>query len=517
MLPIEVFIPNWQTKHRAHGNNETNAGVTSHHAVGASPEIGRTTVVLEQNRVMAMSADAQAAGVQAGMRRGSVQMLLPDAHFYARDLIRENASLQTVAMALLQYSPQLVIAAPASILINVGASLRLFGGIRHLCKKVLQTIAAMGMSVTLGCAVTAQGAWLLAQAAFIRQRRARYCLSLRRLPHHLDKLPVELLPAAAPWLAWLQGIGCQQLAALRQLPRAGLQRRCGKTMLTALDCAYGDTDELYQWLEVPSQFSARTELPDRIEHAESILNFARILLLQLCGWLSKQQLATTKIQFQLEHERGRLAIAPTRLEISLAEATWHEEYLSRLVREHLGQLLLDAPVIALSLQATELEAMQAPSASLFPEPGGTREEHHRLLELLVARLGADQVLQAAPLADYRPEVANNWVSVMHTRKLATLPEQASNMMNRPAWLLAQPLPLEVRQHRPCYNSPLRLVSPAERIEAGWWNGQLVTRDYFVAENTAHLRCWIYRERISPSMQQADTDKDARWYLHGIFG
>jgi hypothetical protein len=35
----------------------------------------------------------------------------------------------------------------------------------------------------------------------------------------------------------------------------------------------------------------------------------------------------------------------------------------------------------------------------------------RMLELLVARLGPDNVLQALPQADYRPEQANAWVPV----------------------------------------------------------------------------------------------------------
>ena len=506
-LSIDAFRPNWLA------------------------DIG--TVVLDKNRVVAMSAFAQAAGVQLGMRSSSVQMLLPDVELKQRDSERESAALHTAALALLQYSPQVVVAEQDSILINVGASLRLFGGVRHLCRHVMKTMATMGMCVTLGCAATARAACLFAHAVARKAaagsatspRISKVCLSLNKLPHHLDRLSVALLPAAEPWLEWLKGIGCHQLGALRQLPRAGLQRRCGKALLHSMDCAYGEATELYRWLEAPPVFNARAELPDRIEHADAILSFARILLLQLCGWLSNRQLAVTKFQLQLEHERGRQAIAPTLLEINLAEASWREEHLSRLLKEHLAQLKLDAPVIVIRLHAMQVEAMQAPSASLFPEPGGSKEEQHRLLELLVARLGAENVLQAAPQMDHRPEIANTWVSVMsdvaQKRKLLANSNQPPTMnrpvnktVNRPAWLLAQALPLKVHQHRPCYGSALKLMSPAERIEAGWWNGQLVTRDYFVAENAEHVRCWIYRERIHPLNQN---ETDAAWFLHGLFG
>lgn len=460
--------------------------------------------------MLAMSSCAQRAGVRVGMRRGSVQMLLPDAQIRQRAAERESASLHSAAMALLQFSPQVAAAEQASILLNVGASLSLFGGVRRLRRLVLQSMTTLGLSAAIGVAPTARAAWLLAHAAAAATRSGRYCLSLPKLSRHLNTLPVALLPAARPWLEWLQGIGCVKLGGLRQLPRAGLQRRCGKALLPSLDCAYGEATELYPWITVAPQFKARIELPDRIEHAEAIFNFARSLLLQLCGWLCSQQLALSAFELQLEHERGRLAIAPTPLVVALAEASWQEAHLSRLLKERLAQLKLTAPVIALRLHATQVIAMQPPSACLFPEPGGSTEDAHRLLELLVARLGAENVLQAAPLADHRPEVANHWIPALQARPAPPAPP----ILQRPAWLLPQAIPLAVHQHRPCYGTRLKLMSPPERIEAGWWNGQLVTRDYFVAENAEHQRCWIYRERISPSQQDHG---EAAWYLHGVFG
>ncbi|QJQ04635.1 DNA polymerase Y family protein [Undibacterium piscinae] len=490
-------------------------------------------VVLDKNRVVAISALARAAGVQVGMRSGSVHMLLPGATLQQHDVALENDLLHKVAIALLQYSPQVAGAERASLLMNIGASLRLFGGVRQLRRRVAASMAALGVTASLGYATNATAAWLLAQAAAASGRHGKYCLNPAKLARQLDPLALKLLPAAAPWHEWLNGIACHDLKSLRQLPRAGLQRRCGKALLSTLDYAYGEATQLHQWLTVPAQFFARSELPERIEHAEAIFNFAHALLQQLCGWLSAKQLAVSQIQLLLEHERGRLAVLPTEIIITLAEASNQAEHLARLLKERLAQLSLVAPAIALSLHATQVAARQAASASLFPEPGNSKQDQHRLLELLVARLGAENVLQAAPRADYRPELANHWVSAMPARQHAISATTAAaaaattaaacafrpppGIMNRPAWLLASAIPLEVRQHRPCYGSTLTLLSPAERIEAGWWNGQLVTRDYFVAENSEHLRCWIYRERVSASQQLARNEADAAWYLHGWFG
>ena len=108
---------------------------------------------------------------------------------------------------------------------------------------------------------------------------------------------------------------------VRRLPRAGLQRRCGEHLLDSLDRAFGTAPELFDWLELPPIFSARIELPDRLEHADGAVFAAHRLLAQLCGWLCAKHLAVTAITFSLEHERGRQAIAPTSIEIALGEPT----------------------------------------------------------------------------------------------------------------------------------------------------------------------------------------------------
>ena len=110
------------------------------------------------------------------------------------------------------------------------------------------------------------------------------------------------------------------------------------------------------------------------------------LIVQLCGWLCAKQLATTAIRLLLEHERGRDAIEPTVIDIALGEPTWKEEHLVRLLKERLHRIELSAPVIALRLDASKVETAAPASDTLFPEPGGSKEDHARLLELLVARL-----------------------------------------------------------------------------------------------------------------------------------
>ena len=477
LLPLEVFRLRWPE------------------AQGLTPN-----VVVEHGQVVALCEFARQAGIRPGMRNGGVTALAPDARLHERDTERERNALDGVALTLLQYTPEVAPADTASLVLDVSASLSAFGGRLALCRRVRSSILQMGYTVRLGMAPTAQAAWLFAHAA-----QLRLCRSVRQagMVRRLDALPALLLPAARPHADWLDGIGCMTLGQLRRLPRAGLQRRCGLALIEQLDKAYGEAPELYDWVQAPRQFDARLELPERVEQAEAVLFAARRLVLQMVGWLNARQLAVSCFVLLLEHERGRQAVAPTALEITLAEAAWREDHLVRLLKERLGRLELTGPVIALRLAASRLQAMAPPTESLFPEPGGNPADYHRLIELLTARLGKENVLMPAPVADYRPEIGNRW--------LPAGPSSARPMMQpdaeRPFWLLEKPLPLLVREHRPFYGSPLTLLTSPERIESGWWDADCAVRDYFIAQGEDQACYWIYRER---------TGEDWRWFLHGLF-
>jgi protein ImuB len=277
-----------------------------------------------------------------------------------------------------------------------------------------------------------------------------------------------------------------------------------------LDAARGQLPEMFEWIEAPPTFSAKLELFGRIENADLLLAGACRLLQQLTGWLCARQFAVERICLLLEHERGRQACPPTPIDVALAEPTWRDEHLVRLLKERLGKVELVAPVIGLCLEARKIEPMAPLSDSLFPEPGGSKEDRQRLFELLVARLGTDNVLQPSPRADYRPEYANAWVPVQQKLRAADVKAQMPPCaLPRPVWLLPKPVALLMRDHRPFYGSPLRMVTSAERIEGGWWN-DTQTRDYFIAEGEDHAHYWVYRERLGG-------DEDQRWYLQGLFG
>ena len=73
------------------------------------------------------------------------------------------------------------------------------------------------------------------------------------------------------------------------------------------------------------------------------------------------------------------------------------------------------------------------------------------------------------------------------------------------WLLTEPQPLAHLME----TQPWVLRDGPERIESGWWDGNDVRRDYFVADTPAGETVWIYRDH------RYGID-DGEWFLHGLF-
>lgn len=481
LLPLEALCPRWSE---------------------AAPR-----VVIDQGRVLAMSREAARAGVRHDMRSGGVLAVAPETVFLERNPDKEAESLNAVSTALMRFTPEVTFDDDFSVLLDVTASLRLFGGAHALCLLVKNSVVALGFSLQLGAAPTAYGAWLLARS--FRSRGLafrRRVLSIDSLKRRLNLLPCGLVPAAAPYHAWLTAIGARNIGAIRRLPRAGLLRRTSKELMASLDRAYGEAPEMFEWIKPPLQFTARIETFERVEHAEALLHGASSLILQLVGWLTAVQQAVRILALHLEHERGHAAVPPTLLEIRLGEPTWREEHFTRLLKERLAKVELHAPVIALRLEALDVEPMAPPNESLFPEPGGSPEDFSRLLELLSVRLGPENVLVIEDVDDHRPEVCNAWVPAT-AKKPRTQVEEILD--GRPFWLFPKPIKLIIRDNRPFYGgSPLRIVAGPERLEAGWWSDQIEARDYYKAQGSEGACFWIYLERVS---------SDIRWYAHGLFG
>ncbi|MBP8286211.1 MAG: DNA polymerase Y family protein [Rhodoferax sp.] len=332
------------------------------------------------------------------------------------------------------------------------------------------------------------------------------------------KLPLAALPAAQDHLATLARLGCTTWGEVCALPRDGLARRFGASLVDALDQALGSRPDVYPWLVLPEVFEAKLELQSHTDNANALLFGARRLLAQMQCWLQLRQLGVLAIELGWVLDARRGTDTAGSLQIRTASPAQSTEHLQRLLAERLAQVALPAPVQALKLRSLQTQTFVAGSASLLPDEQHAGDPLAQTLERLSARLGADQVLRLQACADHRPEQRQAWVVASFAAKAPPAPKGwASELW--PTWLLPQPQPLQVQHQVPQLDGPLTMLSGPQRLEAGWWPDPSLPsppaatlRDYFLARSARSPLVWIYRERLVG----ADSHGSAMWFLQGIF-
>ena len=505
-------------------------------AATSAPEAAAAGAIalVEEHCISAANAAALAQGVKPGLKRATALALAPRIVLGQADPARDAEAMLPVAHAALAFTPSVSLqpasepgAAADTVLLEVQASLRYFGGIDRLLERLRASVEPLGHALAIAVAATAQGAAVLA-----RVDRPPRCATLEETRQALVAAPVWLFgPGRAHWEA-LQGMGLRRVGDLLGLPRAGLARRFGESLLAEIDAAFGRRADPREPIVPARMFESRLELFARADSSEQVVHGASILLARLVAWLAAQHAFVRRFRLLMHHEtrwqQGDRTPQATALEIALAEPSRDSAHLVVLLRERLAQVQLPAPTLELALQAEDIVKRASPNSELFPTRQGEDEGLTRLVERLQARLGVEQVQRLAAVEDHRPERASRLQgdalarparasqrrSVRRGQPAAGDATKTTRSAARPVWLQA-PEPLAERNARPLLDGrPLGLLSGPERIESGWWDAELAERDYFIAEAADGALVWIYRARLPLSASGAS---ESGWFLHGRFG
>ncbi len=456
-----------------------------------------------QLRVLAANPAAMACGVAAGISRASALALAPQLNLRERAPALEDAALTEIATWAGRFTSTVSIDPPDTLLLEIRASLRLFGGLAPLCATIDQGLGELGFTGQLAVAPTPLAARWLARCT-----PGSLIDSEAELADSLDPLPIAVLGdgcdgVTADNLNLLAGIGIHRLAEVRRLPRSGLARRHARAVTTQLDRAYAIVPDPRPWFVPPERYAARLPLPAPTDQVDTLLFGVRRLLAGLSGWLDARQAGLERFTLVLEYEHHRPGHESREdaLEIVLGALSRDMARCQLLAREHLTRSPLPAPVDTLRLEADGPRLLIPPRTDLFDGDDGRQGDPGLLLATLRARLGHDAVRCLATHPDHRPERAWRWTEPLAADRSAPPDPYSLPSSPRPLWLLPTPRPMA----RPPAES---LLAGPERIEAGWWDGPgaEVQRDYFVARGHDDCLVWIFQERLPPH----------GWFVHGYF-
>lgn len=423
---------------------------------------------------------ARAAGVRPGMRVASARALISPLEVRITDCAARGRALADLAPRLATITSQVVLLPEADTLLGeIGASQRLFGGLSGARRAVHAVLDDAGVTWTEAIAPTPSAAAVLA-----RHRPGASVTTLADLRAVLAGMPATVLPLSDSAHQLLRRIGARQVGDALALPRAGLARRLGMPAVIALEHLLGERPDPRESWTPPVQFVRTAEWDDPLATVEILQFPLRRLVSDLAVHLAYRGERATAWLLTLRTEDGR----EVPITVAAAAGTADPAQLQGLTMDRVASSDWPGPVASMELRLDKTR--EAPGPALLFGPDGD-EQLAALLDRLRARLGADAVYGLAPVADHRPERAQRRVAV------AAGADPVAGR-RRPAWLLPAP--------RPWRCEPARLIAGPERVESGWWDGGDSRRDYWVAHGDAGATWWVYQD-----LRTND------WFVHGWFG
>ncbi|MDE1167358.1 MAG: DNA polymerase Y family protein [Pseudomonas sp.] len=436
-----------------------------------------------QRRVLqAVNPAARALGLKPGQ-------LLTAAHAMTRDFATEEYDAaqvehwqQFLAAWAYRFSSQVSLHYPRVLLLEVGASLGLFGPWPVFEARLRAELTELGFSHRISLAPNPAAARMLANA-----RDGLAIDSPHALGHALAPLAIERIGLPRDAATAFARMGLRTLGQVLALPRDTLARRFGAGVLAHLNTLTGLRPMPLEYYLPPDFFEQRIELNFDVESHQALLFPLRRLITDLATFLAGRDGGVQRFTLHLEHAEGEDTLVP----VGLLGAERDPNLLFELARGRFEQLQVPRPVRCLRLMARDLPAFVPTHQELFDERPQQTQPWEQLRERLRARLGDEALTGLCAQGDHRPECA--WGSTPE-RKAAPLAHHGL----RPGWLLPQAQLLgDLFAH---------ILAGPERIESGWWDGGDVRRDYYLIETPNGQRAWAYRS----------VGEDGLW-LQGWFG
>jgi len=438
-------------------------------------------------RVLQACPHAQAQGVRAGMRLKTAISLAPVLAIAHSDAEREQQILIEQARWLYRHIASIVLDPPDGLLLEVGSLERLYGGLSAVWQTLEHALSERQLTAWMATGTTPLAARLCARAG-----QGQCTADKGHMAKHLHDLPLADAGFDDRTLGRLQRLGLTRLGEVMALPPAELARRLTPETLAWVQRIQGTRPDPQQPWQPPHHFRQQTDFVQDIERAEGLLFPLQRILTELEEDLCWRQQDTDSLFLVLTHRHHE----PTRLRIRTSGPEHRAEAFLSLIRLRFEQHPLPAPVVSLVLSVRRFLGREAATGSdLLGETPDLNEAWHTLISRLQARLGSDAMKQLSPQPDHRPERA--WSASEVRRKPRPAITTLSSLPRRPLWLLGTPQSLP--------GTPVEWYAGPERISGGWWDGQRVHRDYYIAGLGSGQMAWVFR------------DVRGGWFVHGWFG
>jgi protein ImuB len=494
-------------------------------------------------RIVSLNRAARQGGLVEGELLSNARSKVLDLQSRDADPGADAAALRKLALWCLRYTPTVAPwdekSGADGLFLDVTGCAHLFGGEAQLLADLERRLRAFGLYPRTAIAGTAGASWAMARHA------AADCsiVASGEEGSALEDLPLAALRLSQATQTLMRRLGFKRIGELVDQPRAPFAARFEPEFLRRLDQALGRAPEPLVPVVPPPVYHARAMFLEPILSQEHVLEAARRLLRELADALARDAAGARVVRLLLfrvvsetrfQHDSGVQS-----LDLGLAAPSRDPEHIARLIALRLDRLG-DGLETEFGFEAAAVHVLAAEPLSERQERLGMDEGSAppeglaRLIDRLQQRLGSDAVCRLHPHQSHIPERAERAVSPSPRFSRgeghggAVPPARGEGQWGegkapRPLLMLPRPEAAEVvalipegppRQFR--WRGVLHQVAEAqgpERIAPEWWRRTAEeTRDYYVVEDAAGRRFWLYRAGL-----YGRSAATPQWFVHGVFG
>ncbi|NKM57978.1 nucleotidyltransferase [Rhizobium anhuiense] len=462
--------------------------------------------------VSAADPAARKAGVHVGMPAAKAQALFQGLRMIDADAAADAAALDRITMwALSQYSPIVAVDAPDGIVMDTEGADHLQGGEERMLTSIANRFRAKGLTTRVAIADT----WGAAHACARATSRETVIVPRGETLRAVEKLPISLLRLPEKIVGDLRTLGFKTIGELANTARPPLTLRFGPEVGRRLDQMFGRTPEPIDPIRTAELVEVSRAFAEPIGAAETINKYVARLVVQLVDALQRRGLGVRRADLIVEKVDGTRQAIRAGTAKPVRDVAW----LTKLFKDRTEKIEPGFGIEKMTLVAVMAEPLEeAQKTSSLVEDEGV--DLTPLIDIYGNR--GQRVYRVAPFASDVPERSVRRISA------ASDPIEAAwvNHWRRPVRLLARPEQVDVMallpDHPPVWimwRGKRRKVKNAdgpERIFGEWWerNSEMAAvRDYFVIEDDAGERLWIFRSGDGVDPETGNH----RWFMHGIFG
>lgn len=419
---------------------------------------------------------------------------------YSRDKMKEQKIKKRFFKDLNNFSPIVINESTDGILVEIGGSIRLFGGREKTLSLIRERFIEYGYSIKTVVAPTPRAASIIAKSGLETN-----VWDINNLNATISMINLNYLGLQKKDMKKFLDLGVKTLGDVYRLPRVGILERFSPDVLKLIDQLYGRVVDLSESRVVSDFFTKLIEV-DLTNNMASFENCIRLVLYDLNIFLKKRTAKTKSLKWFFFSKKSL-----QKVHVKLNSGTSDPEFLFNETKNKIRGVFFNVIPDKVGLYVDDVRHYLFQTKDLFLSKDKQASKNSgKYINDIIQNYGSNIAYQIFTKPSCVPERTFDIYDSGYGAYKNTSSRKSSfgveGKKYRPTWLLQNPKRLTAKNGRVEFEGSLKIISERERLVSGWWDGGEVARDYFIAKNDDHRLFWIFK----------DLKNDKKWYLHGIF-